>query len=175
MFSDPERNIEQLGLSDGNVVVDLGSGSGFYALAAAKAVAPMGKVYAIDVQRDLLDRLKKDAQRMHIRNIDIITGNLENLGGSKLRDESVNVVLISNTLFMVENKEVLIMEAKRILKKNGRLFIVDWSGSFGQMGPHAGHVVYKDDAMKLAQGGGFSFDREISAGAHHYGMIFHKR
>lgn len=175
MFSDPERNIEQAGLIDGNVVADLGAGSGFYSLAAAKAVAPHGKVYAVDVQRDLLDRLKREANRLHIRNIDVIAGDLERLGGSKIRDLSVDAAIVSNTLFMIEDKKSMLLEAARILKKRGKLVLIEWSGSFGQMGPHPGHVVYKDEAMKLALAAGFEFDREFGAGAHHYGIIFRKQ
>lgn len=175
MFSDPQNNIDQLGLSDGMVVADLGSGSGFYSLIGAKAVLPTGKVYAVDVQRDLLERLKKEAQRNHIRNIDCIQGDLEHLGGSKIRESSCDVVLASNILFSLDDKKSFLLEAKRILKNTGRLLVIDWSASFGGMGPHVDQVVYKDDAIKLAVSLGFVFDREISAGAHHYGIIFRKK
>ncbi len=172
MFSDPQHNIEQLGLSDGAIVADLGVGSGFYTFEAAKAVAPTGRVYAIDVQKDMLDRLKREAQRSHIGGIEVFVGDLEKLGGSKLREASCDVVIASNILFMVEDKKNFLLEAKRILKPNGRLLLIDWAASFSQMGPHADHVVYKDDAKKLALAAGFTFDREIHAGAHHYGIIF---
>lgn len=175
MFSDPEHNIEQLGLSDGAIVADFGAGSGFYSMEAARAVAPRGKVYAVDAQRDLLDRLKKDAQRQHVRNIEILSGDLEKLGGSKIRENSCDVVIASNILFMLSDKKNFLLEAKRVLKSSGRLLLVDWSASFSGMGPHADHVVYKEDAMKLAVSVGFVFDREIHAGAHHYGIIFRKQ
>lgn len=175
MFSDPEHNIEQFGLSDGMIVADLGAGSGFYSVAAAKAVAPMGKVYAVDIQKDLLERLKKEAQRNHIRGIDVIAGDLEHIGGSKIRESSCNAVIASNILFMLEDKKTFLTEAKRILKVDGKLLVVDWSASFSQMGPHPEHVVYKEDLMKLALSVGFVFEKEIHAGAHHYGIIFRKR
>lgn len=174
MFSDPQHNIEQLGLSDGAIVADLGAGSGFYSLAAAGAVAPRGKVFAVDVQRDLLRRLKAEANRQHIRNIDMIAGDLEKLGGSKVKESLCDVVIASNILFMVEDKKTFLLETKRILKQGGRLLIVDWSASFGQMGPHPDHVVYKDDAIKLAKAAGYDFEREIHAGSHHYGLVFRK-
>jgi ubiquinone/menaquinone biosynthesis C-methylase UbiE len=175
MFSDPQHNISQLGLSDGLVVADFGAGAGFYAIEAARAVAPSGKVYAIDVQRDLLERLKKDAQRQHIRNIEVLSGDLEKLGGSKIREASCDVVIASNILFMVTDKKNFLLEAKRILKSSGRLLLVDWSASFSGMGPHSDHVIYKDDAVKLALAAGFTMDREINAGTHHYGIIFRKQ
>jgi hypothetical protein len=75
---------------------------------------------------------------------------------------------------MLDDKKSFLSEARRILKAKGRLLLIDWSGSFSQMGPHPDHVVYKDDAIKLATAAGFFFDREIHAGAHHYGIIFRK-
>lgn len=175
MFSDPENNIAQLGLSDGNVVADLGAGSGYYSIAAAKAVAPTGRVYAIDIQKELLERIKKEAQHHHARGIEVISGDIEHLGGTKIREGSCDVALASNVLFMIEDKKSFLLEAKRILKPRGRLLVVDWTASFSQMGPHADHVFYKDDALKLAKELGFAFDKEISAGSHHYGIIFRKQ
>jgi ubiquinone/menaquinone biosynthesis C-methylase UbiE len=174
MFSDPKNNIERLGLSDGMIVADLGSGSGFYAIEAGRAVAPTGRVYAVDVQKDLLERLQKDARKVGVRNIEIMTGDLEKLGGSRMRDMFCDVVIASNVLFMLEDKKTFLNEVKRILKSKGRFLIIDWSASFSGMGPHHDHVLYKDDAMKLALASGFVFDREIDAGAHHYGIIFRK-
>ena len=175
MFSDPHQNIEQLGLSDGMIVADLGAGSGFYTFEAAKAVAPTGKVYAIDVQKDLLERLKKEAQRQNITNVDVIAGDIEKLGGTKIREASCDVCIASNVLFMIEDKKGFLLETKRILKQNGRLFLIDWAASFSQMGPNQANIVYKDDAVKLALEAGFESSREIDAGTHHYGIIFHKR
>jgi ubiquinone/menaquinone biosynthesis C-methylase UbiE len=174
MFSDPKHNIEQFGLSDGNVVADLGTGSGFYAIEAARVVAPHGRVYAVDVQSDLLTRLRTEAQRNRITNIDILVGNIEHLGGTKIREASVDAVIASNVLFMLDDKKTFLTEAKRILKRNGKLLLVDWSASFSHMGPHPDHVVYKDAARKLAQEVGFVLEKEIDAGSHHYGMIFRK-
>ncbi len=175
MFSDPEHNIEQFGLSDGMVVADMGAGSGFYTLAAARAVAPRGKVFAIDLQRDMLERLKKEANRLHLRNIDVLSGDLEKLGGSKIRESSCDAIIASNILFMLDDKKTFMLEAKRMLKTGGKMLVIDWSASFSGMGPHAGHVVYKDDAQKLALAAGFTFEKEIHAGAHHYGIIFRKK
>ena len=175
MFSDPKHNIEQFGLSDGMIVADLGAGSGFYSIEAGRAVAPTGKVYAVDVQKDLLERLRKEAQRNHVLNIDVMSGDLEHLGGSKVRELSCDAVIASNILFMLDDKRTFLTEAKRILKTGGKLLLVDWTASFSGMGPHGNHVVYKDDALKLALGVGFTFEKEISAGAHHYGIIFRKK
>ncbi len=175
MFANPKTNIEQLGLSDGAVVADFGAGSGFYSIEAARAVAPRGRVYAIDVQKELLERLRSEARRYHVGGIDILVGDIERLGGTKIREGSVDVVIASNVFFMLSDKKGCMTEARRILKPGGRMLLIDWSGSFSQMGPHPDHVFYKDAARKLASETGFSFEREIDAGSHHYGMILRKK
>lgn len=174
MFSDPQGNVFELHLRDGQIVADLGTGSGHYAMHSAKAVAPTGKVFAVDIQKELLSRLQKEAHKNHFRNIEIITGDLEHLGGTKIRESLCDVVIISNTLFMITNKKNLILEAKRILKPRGRLLVIDWAGSFSGMGPHSQHVLYKEECMKLVLEAGFEVDHEINAGSHHYGIIFRK-
>lgn len=174
MFSDPKHNIEQFGLSDGKIVADLGAGSGFYSMEAARVVAPHGRVYAVDVQADLLARLRTEAQRNRITNIDVITGNMEKLGGTKIREASVDAVIASNVLFMLDDRKTFLNEVRRILKSGGKLLLIDWSASFSQMGPHSDHVVYKDAARKLCQDAGLVLEKEIDAGSHHYGIIFRK-
>jgi ubiquinone/menaquinone biosynthesis C-methylase UbiE len=174
MFSDPQQNVAELGLFDGQIVADLGAGSGHYALLAAKAVAPTGRVFAVDIQKDLLSRLQKEAHKDHIRNIEVISGDLEKIGGTRLKEGSCDVVIASNILFMLEDKKSFLAEARRIVKSRGRLLVIDWTGSFSGMGPHQNNVLYKDDCVKLVAAAGFTYDREIHAGDHHYGIIFRK-
>ena len=174
MFSDPDNNIKQFALGPGMQVADFGSGSGFYSLAAAKAVAPTGKVFAIDIQKDLLEKLKNGARQNHISNIDIVWGDLEHLGGTKLRENSLDAIIIANLLFQMENKDALCLEAKRVLRPNARVLVIDWANSFGGIGPQEKDVVTKMKMTSLFQDHGFKLDREISAGAEHYGLIFRK-
>ncbi len=55
-FSEPEQIVSQLELAKGSQVADIGTGTGFYSFAAAQAVGPNGRVFALDVQKDLLER-----------------------------------------------------------------------------------------------------------------------
>jgi FkbM family methyltransferase len=174
MFTNPKTNLEQFGLDKGHIVADLGAGSGFYTIEAARMVAPTGRVYAVDIQKDLLERLRKEAKTNRVHNVEILVGDLEKLGGTKLRDAGIDRLIISNILFMIENKKVLISEIKRVLKNDGRVLAIDWSSSFGHLGPHPDQVVYKDSMVKLFKEGGFELEKEIEAGDHHYGIIFRK-
>jgi ubiquinone/menaquinone biosynthesis C-methylase UbiE len=171
-FAHPRRNVGALVIEPGMSVADFGSGSGTYALLIAEALAHGGQVYAIDVQRGLLQRTKNEARRRGFKNVEVIWADLEAYGASKLADRTLDLVLISNLLFQAGNKTALFAEAWRILKPAGRLAVIDWQESFGGMGPQEGDVVSRDAALALAQKSGFELQREFPAGAHHYGLIF---
>lgn len=174
MFSDPEKNIAQLALASGMQVGDFGSGPGFYSLAAARAVQPSGQVFAVDIQKDLLQKLKNGAKQNSLNNINIVWADLEHLGGTKLRENSLDAVIAANLFFQIENKDALCLEIKRVLRPLGRALVVDWTGSFGGIGPLDKDVVAKDQMIKLFDDHGLKLDREIAAGGQHYGLIFRK-
>ena len=170
-FAHPARNVDALGIFPGMTVVDFGSGSGAYVLAVAELLHNSGHVYAVDVQRDLLRRLKNETHKKGFKNVEIIWSDLEKVGGSKIADRHADLVIISNLLFQVEDKKALFTEAWRILKSTGRLALIDWSDSFGGMGPIKKEVVKKERALELAQAGGFEPLGQFKAGAHHYGLL----
>jgi ubiquinone/menaquinone biosynthesis C-methylase UbiE len=171
-FSDPRSNILQMGLRDGMKVADLGAGSGHYSLAAAASVGNSGRVYAVDVQEDILKHLKDSGHQAGKNNIETIWGNLEKKGGTKLRDQSMDAVILSNTLFQLEHKEDAVAEIKRIIKSGGKLLVVDWAGAYGGMGPAPHHVVTEHQAEELFIRGGFYKAKDFRAGPHHYAIVF---
>ncbi len=171
-FSEPRSNVLQMGLRDGMKIADLGAGTGHYSIAAAGVVGNDGRVYAVDVQQDILTHLKDSAQRAGHRNIETVWGNFEKLGGTKLRDKSIDAVILSNTLFQLEDKEGAAKEIKRILKQDGKLLVVDWAGAYGGMGPAPHHVVSESEAEELFITGGFYKTKAFRAGPHHYAIVF---
>lgn len=172
MFSSPEQNIEKFHVDPGMKVADLGSGSGFYSIAAAKLVGPSGKIYAVDVQKDLLEKLKNESLNQKISNIELIWADLDEPRGTGLEDNSVERVIIANVLFQSEDKDAFVEEAKRILKPNGKLLFIDWSDSHGGLGPQQSEIIRPDVARVLFEDKGFEFEKDIEVGDHHYGLIF---
>jgi ubiquinone/menaquinone biosynthesis C-methylase UbiE len=169
MFAEPEQNVEQFRLRDDAVVADFGTGAGWYAIAAAKA-CPRGKVYAIDVQQDMLEKLKAEALRLHLFNIETIWGDIERVGGTKLANNSVDAVIIANVLFQVPDRQAVAAEIDRILKPRGRLLVIDWSEAL----PGAVPAIPKTTMQDLFYARGFGVEGDITTGPHHYGMIFRK-
>ncbi len=173
MFSDPAKNIEALELTRNLVVADLGSGTGFYTIAAAKKIkGGEGRVYSVEVQRELLQHIEELAKKEGLNNIDYIWGNIEKRGGTKIHDKQIDVVIASNVLFQVEDKKGFVDEVKRILKPGGRVLLIEWSESFSGMGPAPAHVINAGAAQTLFEDASFKKTKTIEAGAHHYGIIF---
>ncbi len=113
---------------DDSIVADLGAGTGHYSLLAGE-IASRGKVYAVELQKDFLTMIRNKITDARLNNIEIIWGNVEKRGGTKIADSVVDAVIASNILFQVEDKEQFIEEMKRILKPKGRVLLIDWSPS----------------------------------------------
>jgi ubiquinone/menaquinone biosynthesis C-methylase UbiE len=169
MFSDPASNLAKLGLVDGQKIVDLGAGSGFYSIEAAKKVGSSGRVYAVDVQKNLLERLRSIATTNGVRNIEVIWGNAEKIGGTKLREAIADRVVASNVLFQIEKPDEFCLEVKRILKSGGKVMVIDGSG-VTTLSPKV--IVTEMKARMLFEKNGFKLTDSFNAGDHHYGLIF---
>jgi ubiquinone/menaquinone biosynthesis C-methylase UbiE len=169
MFSDPSTNLNKLGLIDGMKVVDIGAGSGFYTIEAAKRVGASGRVYAVDVQKDLLERLRSVAASQGLFNIEVVWGNAEKIGGTKIRESIADRVVASNVLFQIEKPDDFALEIKRIAKPGGKVLVIDWS-EVSALSPKS--VVSQAAAQALFEKAGFKMEQSFGAGDHHYGLVF---
>src|SRR5947209_1715253 len=109
MFTDPVKNLKAFGLREDNIVADLGAGTGYYTLALASLV-PNGKVYAVEINKDFLGTIKSKISEARLSNVEIIWGDIERPGGSKLGKSVVDAVVASNILFQVEDRIGFIKE-----------------------------------------------------------------
>jgi len=171
-FSDPKNNVLQIGLKEGMRVGDLGAGAGHSTIVAAHVVGETGHVYAVDIQQDVLKRVRDTAIEQGLRNVSTIWGDFEKLGGTTLKDHALDAVILSNTLFQLEHREGALTEIRRILKPGGRLLVVDWAGAYNGMGPAPDHVVPEHAAEELFITGGFHKMKAFRAGPHHYSILF---
>lgn len=174
-FSDPKKVVAEVGISSGDTVVDLGAGSGAYSFAAAGAARDV-KVYAVEVQKELVTTLSREAVDRHVGNINVVWGDIERKGGTKLGDGIADVVFVCNVLFQASDKAGIAHEAWRILRRGGRVAIIEWADSFGGLGPKQDRLVRKDDARRIFETEHFSYEKPIfDAGAHHYGIVMKKQ
>ncbi len=173
-FLNPARAVRLAKIHEGHLVADFGAGSGFFTRAAAREVGEGGQVWAVDLNRDLLPRIKNLSAAENLRNVQVVHGDIETVGGTPLPPDHFDFAIIANVLFSATEREAVAAEAKRILKKTGRVLVIDWSGSFGGLGPHESHVVNEREAKKFFESAGFTFVEEVPAGAYHWGAVFRK-
>jgi len=170
-FLNPNEVAKLLPLKEGMVVADFGCGSGHFSLAIAKVIQPGGKVIALDIWKQALESLNFRARIANLSHI-IKTqwANLEKERGSRLTNDSCDLVLISNILFEVENKNAIIAEAHRILKPEGILVLIEWKTD-KLPSKELLYPLSKDDALILIEKYGFKLERELPLGTTHYGFV----
>lgn len=173
-FSNPNQILEEVGIQKGSVIADLGAGSGHYTFSSARITGMDGKVYALEVQKDLVEKLKTESERNHLTNVSPIWCNIEKVGGTKLADSVIDLAIVANVFFQVDDRKDFLKELQRIVKTHGRVLLIDWTDSYSGMGPAPMSVIKEIDATSLFEQNGFKKDRNVNAGEHHYGIIFTK-
>jgi ubiquinone/menaquinone biosynthesis C-methylase UbiE len=170
-FLTPKEIVAQFPLDQGATVADFGSGAGDFALVMAEKVGLSGKVYAFDIQPSSLESLRSRAKLQGYTNIYPILANLELIKGSKLPDDSVDLVMIHNILFQVEDKKNLILEAGRILRPGGALVVVEWDIS-SPIGPSRETRISQRMVTSMILSYEYELEKEIDAGKYHYGVLY---
>lgn len=153
------------------VVADLGCGSGAYTYEILHRVGPTGKVFAMDIQKPLVEKLANEFKKRHVQNVTVMWDDLDDENGIGLKDASIDRVVIGNTLFQIDDVQKFSTEVRRILKPNGLALIIDWADSFGGIGPTPQAVMKRDRALEIFQKAGFEFKKDVNAGDHHYGFV----
>ncbi len=172
MFSDPKKNISEMFIAEGMTVSDFGAGVGFYALALAEKVGEYGKVFALDVITDHLSKIQHEAERRGLKNLEVIHSDLELPNGSGLLGGSIDRVIITNVLFQTDHPERVIAEARRVIKRTGKVGVIEWIESFDMIGPHPDHVMSESETLTAFTKEGFILEKKFDSGSHHYGLLF---
>ena len=114
--------LSKLSLKPGMAVADIGAGSGLFSRPLAKAVAPNGKVYAVDIQQDLLDHINKRDKEENIRNVQTVLGEFND---PKLPARDVDLAFINDVLHHIQNRAAYLKALGTYLKPNGRIAIIE--------------------------------------------------
>jgi ubiquinone/menaquinone biosynthesis C-methylase UbiE len=114
--------IAKLQLKPGDVVADIGSGSGAFSIPMAKAIAPNGILYAEDIDKDLLAYVADRAQKEGVTNIRTVLGVYDD---PKLPVRNVDVAFFHRVLHMIEHRQLFLNNTVPYLKPDGRIVIID--------------------------------------------------
>jgi len=171
----PSEIIKKLPITPGMTIADFGAGSGFFSLALAKELKSNGRVIALDILEKALEALRTRARIERVwPMLETQLADLEKSNGSKLKPESIDMVLISNILFQTTNKSNILKEAKRVLKTEGFLVIIDWN-PLNLPNQELHYSINEEEIKKLVSDLGFSLKETISVSNTHYCLLFIKK
>lgn len=114
--------IEKLKLKPGDVVADIGAGSGAFSIPMAKAIAPNGILYAVDIDQKMLDYVAARAKKEGVANLRTVLGEYDD---PKLPVKDADVAFFHRVLHMIEHRQVYLNATAKYLKPDGRIVVID--------------------------------------------------
>ena len=159
-YQKPRQVIDALNLKPGLTVADLGSGSGYFTRRFIEAVTETGKVYAVDVEPEMLKYAEESVVHMHRSyTAEFILARPDN---PKLPYESIDLLFVCNTYHHLEERTKYFSDAKSSLKPGGRLAVIDFypDERSGDLGFPKRHLVSQDTVIKELSDAGYKLVRE---------------
>jgi 2-polyprenyl-3-methyl-5-hydroxy-6-metoxy-1,4-benzoquinol methylase len=154
----PSVVLEQLGLKPGMSVCDLGCGNGFYTLLMAQKVGPTGKVYAVDIQPEMLQLLSRRAAEAKIEQIDMIHSTVKD---AKLPEGKVDLLLLVDVYHEFSHPEEMLASIRKSLSPEGVIALVEFRGEDPRVPIKPLHKMTKKQILKEYQANGFRLVREF--------------
>ena len=114
--------IAKLRLKPGDIVADIGSGSGSFSIPMAKAIAPNGILYAVDIDRKMLDYVAERAKKEGVTNLRTVLGEYDD---PKMPVKDVDVAFFHRVLHMIEHRQIYLNATAKYLKPDGRVVVID--------------------------------------------------
>jgi SAM-dependent methyltransferase len=171
-YFDPEIILKRLGLSRKvKDVADFGSGYGTFTIPAAQLIS--GKIFALEIEPEMLTSLEKKARNLNLSNVKTILRDFVS-EGSGLEDSSVDFVMLFNMLHLVNPAELL-REAYRILKVDGKVGIIHWNyDAATPRGPPMNMRPKPEQIRQWAEDVGFIFEQQLDLKPYHYALVLRK-
>ena len=119
----PEAALDALGLRAGMAVADIGAGTGYMTLRIARRVGPTGKVYGEDIQPEMLRRLRANALRAKLTNIETVEGSGTD---AKLPVATIDLVILVDVYHEFSKPREMLASIRRCLKPDGRLVLLEY-------------------------------------------------
>ncbi len=173
---DTSRVLSTIGLKEGDVFLDAGSGDGYMSLAASSIVGEKGKVYAVDIYEESMDILKKEIESKNIENITPIIADISKK--IPIKNETVDICYMANVLHgFVQNNdtEKVMSEVKRILKPEGTFAVIEFKKIENTPGPPMNVRIAPKLIKEIVESHYLNFKSVEEVGDYHYAVIAVKK
>lgn len=166
-----EQIVTALKLKSGDVVADLGAGTGLFEAQLAYAIG-RGRVYAVEIDKGFLDEIDRKVDELHIANIETVLGTPTD---PKLPTRSVDIALMHDVLHHVEQRQAYLKAVAQYLKPTGRVAVVEFNPSDSPHKADPSLVVSKEQASAWMAEAGLVPDETISLFPDKWFVIFRKK
>ncbi len=166
-----ERVLDAAGISSGQTVIDFGCGPGYLTLPAAERAGAGSTVYGVDVQAELLEVCRRNADEAGLGNVQTV---LSVDGAVPLPDGTADRILISLVLHETEDPVVFLRDARRLLAPDGSIAIIELVKRDYPHGGPSGPRVSSEDVVRFASNAGLVAGVPSALNEHHYFMALHR-
>ncbi len=172
-WQDAEAIMDRLKIKSGDVVADIGAGSGYFTIPMANRVGPKGLVYAEDIQQEMVTYISRKVETLGLENIRVVLGKTED---PTLPENSLDLALVANTYHELEKPLLLLKNIRKELRADGRLAIIDWNPEKeSPIGPPKKERVPEETVINEVEEAGFYLAEKHIFMPYHYFLVFKKR
>jgi ubiquinone/menaquinone biosynthesis C-methylase UbiE len=167
-----EQVVAALKIQPGDLVADLGAGTGLFEPHLAYAVGTRGRVYAVEIDKGFLDEIDRKVEELHISSIETVLGTPAD---PRLPTRSVDLGLMHDVLHHVEQRQSYLKSVAQYLKSGGRLAVVEFNPKDSPHKDDAALIVSKEQAATWMAEAGFVVDEEIALFPDKWFVIYKRR
>lgn len=166
----PDRALRLIGLTSGMSVADVGAGTGYMTVRVATLVGPAGKVYANDIQPDMLRIIEAKASQQQLTNIEVVQGTEDDTG---LPASALDMTLLVDVYHELRHPQRMLESIRRSLKPNGELVLIEYRKEDSGIPIADTHRMSVIDMRTEIEAARFSFDRLIEDLPRQHIIVFH--
>jgi len=172
---DIDNILRKITLEEGQRVAELGCGNfGFFVWPLARLVGRKGQVYAVDILKSTLEEIRRHALKENLPQVKTVWSNIEIFKATAIETSSLDSALLVNVLHQSDKRTEMLRESIRLLKRGGKLLIVEWENTDSPLGPSLEKRVKLESLKAAAPKVGLDIKEEFMAGPYHYGLILTK-
>ena len=166
----PRKAIEMMELRPGDVVADIGAGTGYFSFRMAEKV-PKGKVLAVDIQPEMLDLMRKAAKEKHVMNVEPVLGKEDD---PMLPEGAVDVVLMVDAYHEFDHPREMMQAIVKSLKPGGRVIDVEYRAEDPDVAIKPHHKMSEAQAVKEMAAVGLKHVKTLKDLPQQHFMVFQK-
>ena len=167
-YQKPHEVITALDLKPGEVIADIGSGSGYFTLRLATHVGDSGRVYGVDIDPEMVRHLNRRVRDAGLRNVHVILADPDD----PLLPESVDRFLVVDTWHHIGNQSKYLALMRKLLKPGGQIIMIDFQKKELPWGPPLAMKIAREDLIKQMETNGFQLAKEHTFLPYQYFLVF---